>query len=316
MKKGIILILIACIILMNDHVKADTMISTTLNDNLYANNVGTWNYNNWRIFEIPIVNNELFGGGNVVLTDNSNNSIFYVPQAQISGKWYDPYQVQFQIRIDYSSYFTFIDGANQNGQNYNTEWFYRNGLTMNFKVNYKLINNATSTGLCSTNFANNDGPKAYYTIKCNVPQNVDYIQNITINYEFGNSQYGQGQANNFAVGISDKLNYMYSSDISAIIESQNNNTQAILNENTTYNSDPSENITGQDDMNEFDNTQRNILNNLDFSGINETGNITINGNANSFIWNIVTALRNMNVAIVTLMTSILGIGLIKMVLNR
>ena len=93
------------------------------------------------------------------------------------------------------------------------------------------------------------------------------------------------------------------------------NTNTIMNQNHTYNNNPSENITGQNNVNEMTNAEENLMNNLDFSGASEV-NVSINPNSSNFIWNIVNRLREINPAIITLMTSILGIGIFKLILNR
>ena len=165
------------------------------------------------------------------------------------------------------------------------------------------------TDMCTIDQANNK-------IKCPVAQlnnqtdKLWFIQVRTQLY-YGDSYPRQG----YTVGLGDKVN-LYKNDFIGLQENQNQNTQTIIDTNTTYNNQASENITGQQDMDDFDDEQRNILSNLDFSGVNETGNITVNSNANSYIWSIANRLRGMNIAIVTLITSILGIGIIKMVLNR
>ena len=92
-----------------------------------------------------------------------------------------------------------------------------------------------------------------------------------------------------------------------------NNT---LNQDTTYNNNSSENLTQEKNkMNEYKNKEETLMNSLDFSQVDDL-NITINPNASSFIWEIVNRLRGMNGAIVLLMTSILGLGIVKMILNR
>lgn len=92
-------------------------------------------------------------------------------------------------------------------------------------------------------------------------------------------------------------------------------TNKILNEDHEYNNNASQNINGQQDLDNLDTQDEQIRDNMDFSAI-ENNNITIDTNANSFIWGIIERLRSMNEYIVLLMTSIMGIGLIKLVLGR
>ena len=87
-----------------------------------------------------------------------------------------------------------------------------------------------------------------------------------------------------------------------------------LNQDHTYNNNASENIQGQQDLDNLNNAETSLFNNLDFSGANAP--ISINTYASSYIWQIVDALRGISAKIVLLMTSILGLGIIKMILNR
>lgn len=88
-----------------------------------------------------------------------------------------------------------------------------------------------------------------------------------------------------------------------------------VDQDHTYNNTPSENIDGKDDMDDLSDAESGLINNLDFSGAEDI-DITINAESSTFIWQIVNQLRQMNGAIILLMTSILGIGIIKMILNR
>lgn len=101
----------------------------------------------------------------------------------------------------------------------------------------------------------------------------------------------------------------------AIVGAVSSVSTKIINEDTTYNNNPSETIDGKDDMDDLTDAESGLINNLDFSGAEDI-DITINAESSAFIWQIVNQLRQMNGAIVLLMTSILGLGIIKMILNR
>ncbi|MBQ2350052.1 MAG: hypothetical protein II393_02130 [Cytophagales bacterium] len=95
-------------------------------------------------------------------------------------------------------------------------------------------------------------------------------------------------------------------------QTQINNT---IDQDHTYNNNPSETIDGKQDMDDLKDAEQGLMEDLDFSGVEDI-DITINAEASSFIWQIVEQLRQMNGAIVLLITSILGLGIIKMILNR
>ena len=119
---------------------------------------------------------------------------------------------------------------------------------------------------------------------------------------------------NWEISVSNFVN-LYRTDTSSIINNQNQNTQTIMDSNTTYNNDATQDYTNQtNEMDNITNAEDTLMNNLDFNTTDM--NITINPNASTFIWNIVDALRLMSTKIVLLMTSILSIGVIKLVLNR
>lgn len=98
-------------------------------------------------------------------------------------------------------------------------------------------------------------------------------------------------------------------------ESGNQALQDTLEQDHDYNNNASETIQGQDKLNEMEQTESQIFDSLDFSGVEDL-DITIDTNSASFIWEIVNRLRQISSKIVLLMTSILGLGIIKMILNR
>lgn len=135
---------------------------------------------------------------------------------------------------------------------------------------------------------------------------IRFSQNI---YYSNSSQY------TYQFGIMRRIN-RYSDSAQDIISNQNNNTQEIINQNATYEDTPSKDLTNEtQQMEDYEQAEENLINSLDFNMTMLDG-ITINPNASTFIWGIVDRLRQINPAIILLMTSILGMGLIKMVLNR
>ena len=96
-----------------------------------------------------------------------------------------------------------------------------------------------------------------------------------------------------------------------------NGSQALqdtLDQDAEYNTDGEE-IEGQQEIDDYKQAEENVLDSLDFSAAEDL-DITINASTSSFIWQIVERLRQISSKIVLLFTSVLGLGIIKMILNR
>ena len=92
-------------------------------------------------------------------------------------------------------------------------------------------------------------------------------------------------------------------------------TNEILSKDHKYNTDPSESTESQkQEMENYEQEEDSLRNGLDLDI--EESEITINPAANTFIWNTIDKLRGMSGKIVLLFTSVLSLGLMKMVLGR
>lgn len=115
---------------------------------------------------------------------------------------------------------------------------------------------------------------------------------------------------------------IYTDTIRAIIENSNGNVeQAVnevnntLNQNHEYNNNASESTENEkQEMENYEQEEDSLRNGLDLSI--EESEITINPEANTFIWNVVDKLRGMSGKIVLLFTSVLSLGIMKMILGR
>lgn len=99
-----------------------------------------------------------------------------------------------------------------------------------------------------------------------------------------------------------------------IIEGQDKINESI-NQEHEYNQN--ESISTEEDKNKFKNfeeQEENLRNGLNLNI--EDSEITIDPNANNFIWETINKLRGMSGKIVLLFTSVLSLGLIKMILGR
>ena len=114
----------------------------------------------------------------------------------------------------------------------------------------------------------------------------------------------------------------YEEGVGAIIDNKTDEiikeqekTNEILSKDHNYNTNPSESTENQkQEMENYEQEEDSLRNGLNLN-IEDT-EITINPNASSFIWEVVNKLRGMSSKIVLLFTSVLSLGIMKMVLGR
>ena len=86
-------------------------------------------------------------------------------------------------------------------------------------------------------------------------------------------------------------------------------------DNHEYNNNASKDTTEQEnEINNYEQQEDSLRNSLNLDI--EDSEITINPNANNFIWETINKLRGMSSKIVLLFTSVLSLGLMKMILGR
>lgn len=186
-----------------------------------------------------------------------------------------------------------------------------------------------------TNMANNSSDKiANYS--CSIQQNENAVNRIYLTCTFQPTTaikmfqmkiyYGDNTKLHFEkYGYMTMDNFSSSEDLSGFITNQteviqnNFNTtnqliEGILNEEHEYTND-SETIEGQDEIDEMQELEDDIWDSLDFSG-QEDITVQLDANTSNYIWQIANQLRGINAKIVLLMTSLLGLGIVKMILNR
>lgn len=100
-----------------------------------------------------------------------------------------------------------------------------------------------------------------------------------------------------------------------VIKDQTDKINDTLNQNHEYNNN--ESVSTEEEKNKFNNFEQeedNLRNGLDLNI--EESEITIKPEANTFIWNVINRLRGMSGKIVLLFTSVLSLGIMKMILGR
>lgn len=142
-------------------------------------------------------------------------------------------------------------------------------------------------------------------------------------------QVGQpgGDITQFPFSNVGKIRYInsvvtYEEGVGAIIDKKTDEmikeqekTNEILSKDHKYNTDPSQSTENEkQQMENYEQEEDSLRKGLDLNI--EESEITINPEANTFIWSIVDKLRGMSPKIVLLFTSVLSLGIMKMVLGR
>ena len=151
-----------------------------------------------------------------------------------------------------------------------------------------------------------------------------YVPNVANNWATLRLKKSKSQSGTYIslIAVENRELGIYSETMKSIVENSNGNVQQsvdrvndTLNQDHNYNTNPSTSTQEEENkINDYE-TQEDSLR----EGLNleiDNSEITINPNANSFIWQTIDKLRGMNGKIVLLFTSVLSLGLIKIILGR
>ena len=157
--------------------------------------------------------------------------------------------------------------------------------------------------------------------------NCTFIPTQTIKYFKATIMYNKLNDNiQFAkYGYMTMDSFTSTEDVSGVINNQTNVIQngfnqtnqiieGIINEDKEYNTEGRP-ITGGQGVQDMENLENDIMGQLDFSG-KDNLEVNIDSNTSNFIWEIANQIRQLNQKILLLITSMLGLGVIKMILNR
>lgn len=149
------------------------------------------------------------------------------------------------------------------------------------------------------------------TVYCPIPSNKSHVLNrVAIN---SYNAINNNSSVFYYIGLEKFLLVDIDGQTQIIQEQQQ--TNEILNQTTEYNNETNTNTIGANETLEAGEMEDQLLQENQFNG-SIMDNMSIDSTASGFIWNIMDGLRGMNVAIVSLMTMALGLGVIKLVLNR
>ena len=156
---------------------------------------------------------------------------------------------------------------------------------------------------------------SYYTWNCTFSPLEEYTSSQWLYIQVKFYQAYLTGINTKITGYDERLgiNSIVTQQTNKINESINN----ILDEDHDYSEayDPYTSQAQQKE-NEWSMWQTQIKNNIDISNSNTLTTLTINATSSQFIWGIVDMFRSLSSKIILLITSILSLGIIKMVLNR
>lgn len=160
---------------------------------------------------------------------------------------------------------------------------------------------------------NNDQGANFANVSCPVLDNAKWVSRITffklgtsvnVTYALNRTFYGEKPD---STSISNAINSQ--------TQQQQQNHDQFMNETQQYNDEQDPNIRGVNETQEFEQAESQLIESLDLN-TSVLDEIVINPQASVFIWNIVEVLRSMNPAIIVLMASMLGFGIMKLILNR
>lgn len=182
-------------------------------------------------------------GGGVVHFSSPQWTVPRYALPQTNGYNYSllPYQVQFQVKIDYSSLWSFneiyINSSAETGASYGAANSYDTGISFNFFPVFSDGESPTGAGggLCTTNYSNNDSSSKYYTITCTVPSSAYTISDLRMTYNY-NRTSTQAYPLSTTVGISTNFNFLFTGILEArqYLEGLKDN-QAIIDIQTNQN---------------------------------------------------------------------------------
>lgn len=314
MKKGIIIltITIGLLILLSDEVKADS---------LYTNIYNTW-YSDQAHNNILPTNDE-FQYYEPTANYSGIGTLTYYGRSFTKSGDYDYVQIPYLITGRFwTTASTFSDReivckweqlqdaiGNYYYEPYDCTYYgtgnYSSPVDIDFTFTASLYNSNGNQSACEVKNG---------FINCQLEPNVGYDM-LVIRY----SQSGASTSSTPIRMNIGRVNGLYKTANSQIIENQEsiiNNQQQILEQNATYENTPDQDLTNEtQEIEQYHQAEENLINSLDLN-MSVMDGISINPNASSYIWSIVERLRMINPAIILLMTSILGMGIIKMVLNR
>lgn len=148
-------------------------------------------------------------------------------------------------------------------------------------------------------------------VYCPIPSNKSHVLNrVAINSYNALSNNSQVF---YYIGL-EKFLLVNIDGETTIIQNQQN-TNEIINQTIEYSNETNTNTIGANETIQAGAMEDQLIQQNEFNGSIMDG-MTIDSYASGFIWQIMERLRGMNIAIVTLMTMALGLGVIKLVLNR
>ena len=318
MKKVLVMPWILALILFCStiKIKADT-ITTTYWNNYYSDSNKTTQLSYTGNYGMSTLTTN--GSGLTTINIYTSNTFVYSNTRQyilipfiLTGQTshYDSNNIDKEIICNYGP----VAGNEQDGfdyEPYNCTTYatgtYSSATDVNLTFNISLRTTAGNEVPCiiESNFA-----------KCYLQPNYNYeVIRIEYNLPVSNNWYDLKIGIKRAIGIYADSQMQIQQGIEQQTQQQQNNYNNMMNETRTYDNNINTNQNGANETMEWGQQEEALMNQLDMN-TTMLSDININPTAAAFIWDIVGGLRNMNPAIVMLFTSLLGLGVARMLLNR
>lgn len=325
MKKIITILMIAILILLSSKVKASGYEGKFLGSLCYRNGANSSTCNSMTLANDGYWTTNLSFG----TTESTHNMIKYIEfpsQVSLSNEVKEiSFQVKFMrqtadsesditgslnttcyphyiIETDNTDFEMYIQDMQCTTSGIRNQTVFESHFSLNVAYTYNQNDYSYSACYITGNAGDN------FTVRCPVTTNNVSGLKISMNVsDIDSSQYRLGI---YPVWTIEKERTQ------EVIDAITNQTQEVINSNTSYEGiNQSEEINGSQELTSYEQEEQNLLDSLNMTEVDNL-DITINPNASSFIWTIVDALRNMSSKIIVFMTSVLGLGVIKMLLNR
>ena len=171
---------------------------------------------------------------------------------------------------------------------------------------------------------NNESAHQPCYAQSNAGQNYSFVCPVSIGLPNINGvvvKIWSNATTNFTFGLNDLFNINLDSNQEIInnqqqqMQQQQQNYNNFMNETQQYNDQQNTNISGVNETMQYEQAEQQLIQSID-TNTSIIDEIAINPLASAYIWDIVGGLRSMNPAIIVLMTSMLGFGIVKLILNR
>ena len=299
MKKGIIILLIISLVIFNDLIRVDALTTITPSD--YGHKVEYVEY---------LTQLQKTETSDWVKGDLTN---FCTGRCYLTKDWYYVKLNQsLNPGITYTWNFNTWVTNRDNQDYYNKSNFY---MIASNTGKYEGSSSANVTNLtCRAGIEEGSTSKVSWSCSFTPTTPINYLY-LRITFSEDTNKLFTSYGCNKGALLNDNAQIDAINNQTGVIKDQTDKINDTLTQDHEYNTNPS--VSTEEEKNKFNNFEQeedNLRNGLNLNI--ENTEITINPETNTFIWNIVNRLRGMSGKIVLLFTSVLSLGIMKMILGR